>query len=228
MHFLPALGNHQTLRMLYRPESRQVFMGIYNNFLLTGGDTRPKGLLICSANRGEGSTTIAMGMAIAAAEVQSQPVLLIDGNFAQPQVCGAFGLPELYGFGDFLAGRVDLKSVVKATSMPNLQVMAAGVAPLNHISMLEAPAFENLLGRLATAYPLIIVDGPAVNVYAESVLYAAQVDRVFLVVNAGITRVQVVSTALARLTGGGCNNGKVELILNRRTFPIPPWIYKRI
>lgn len=228
MHFSPALSNHQILRVLYGPESRQVFMGIYNNFLLTAGDTRPKGLLICSANRGEGATTVAMGMALAAAEVQSQPVLLIDGNFAQPQVCGAFGLPEIYGLGDFLAGRVDLKSVVKATSIPNLQVMAAGVAPLNHISMLEAPVFENLIGRLTTAYPLVIVDGPAVNGYAESVLYAGQVDRVFLVVNAGITRVQVVSAALAKLAAGGCNHGKVELILNRRTFPIPPWIYKRL
>ena len=139
---------------------------------------------------------MAIGLAMAAAEIQNQPVLLIDGNFAHPQVCAAFGLPELYGFGDCLAGRIEAKSVVQATSVPQLQVMGAGVAPLNHISLLEPPAFKNLLGCLNREYATIIIDGPAVNVSPESVLYAAQVDRIFLVVHAGITRVQVVSTAL--------------------------------
>ena len=33
----------------------------------------------------------------------------------------------------------------------------------------------------------------------ESVLYAAQVDRTFLVVHSGVTRVPVIKTALAKL-----------------------------
>ena len=169
---------------------------------------------------------MALGIAMAAAEVRNQPVLLIDGNFSHPQVCEAFGLPELHGLGDFLAGSVDVKSVVRATTIPHLLVMGAGVAPLNHISMLESSAFKNLLDSLSAAFPFIIIDGPSINGFPESVLYAAQVDRVLLVVKSGVTRVQVVSTALARLAAGGCD--QVDLILNRRTFPIPPWIYQRL
>ena len=104
--------------------------------------------------------------------------------------------------------------------------MGAGAAPLNHISMLEAPAFNQLLDNLTAAYPLIIIDGPSINEFPESVLYAAQVDRVLMVVKSGITRVQVVSAALARLAAGGCD--QIDLVLNRRTFPIPPWIYQRL
>ena len=76
------------------------------------------------------------------------------------------------------------------------------------------------------AYPLIIIDGPSINGFPESVLYAPQVDRVLMVIKSGVTRVQVVSAALARLAAGGCD--QVDLVLNRRTFPIPPWIYQRL
>jgi len=226
MHLSPALSKRQTLQILSVPESLQVFMGIYDNILLTSSGTQQRSLLICAASRGEGASTVALGIAMAAAEVRKQPVLLIDGNFSHPQVCEAIGLPELQGLGDFLAGSIDVKSVVRATTIPNLQVMGAGMAPLNQISMLESPAFKNLLDRLAEAYALIIIDGPSVNGFPESVFYAVQVDRVFLVVKSGITRIQVVSTALAKLAAGGCE--KVDLVLNRRTFPIPPWIYRRL
>ena len=226
MNLSPALSNRQTLQILTGPESRQVFMGVYDNILLTSGCTRQNSFLICSANRGEGTSTVALGIAMAAAEVCNQPVLLIDGNFSHPQVCEAFGLPERHGLGDLLAGGQDVKSLVRDTTIPHLQVMGAGVAPPNYISMLESPAFNHHLDRLTAAYPLIIIDGPPVNGFPESVLYAAQVDRVLLVVKSGVTRVQVVSAALARLAAGGCD--QVDLILNRRIFPIPPWIYQRL
>lgn len=222
----PALNNHLTLERLSEPESRHVFMGVYNNFLLTAGDTRQKSLLICAANRGEGATTTAVGLALTVAGVQGWPVLLIDGNFGNPQVCKAFGAPGLHGLGDLIAGTTDIKGMVQATTVPHLWIMGAGAAPLDHVSTLEPPYFKNLVEKLSADYRLIIIDGPAINLFPESVLYAVQVDRVFLVVHAGVTRVQVMTTALTRLNVAGCD--QVDLILNRRAFPIPPWIYKRL
>jgi hypothetical protein len=60
----------------------------------------------------------------------------------------------------------------------------------------------------------------------ESVLFASPVDRVFLVVHAGETRAPVVTAALSKLAANGCD--KVDLVLNHRTFPISPWIYKKL
>ena len=133
MNLFPALSSRPTLRILTGPESRQVFMGIYDNILLTSGGTRQKSLLICSANRGEGSSTVALGIAMAAAEVWNQPVLLIDGNFSHPQVCEAFGLPDIHGLGDLLAGGLDVKSLVRDTTIQHLQVMGSrGAADQSH------------------------------------------------------------------------------------------------
>jgi capsular exopolysaccharide synthesis family protein len=226
MNLSPALSERHTVHILSSPEARQVFMGIYDNILLTANGTRQRSILICSANRGEGASTVALGLAMAAAEVWNQPVLLIDGNFSHPQACEAFGLADIHGLGDILAGHQDLPGLVRDTAIPHLQVLGAGVPPLNHISLLEAPAFSNLLDRFTATYPLIIIDGPSINCCPESVQYAPQVDRVLLVVKSGITRVPVVSAALVRLAAGGCEH--VDLILNQRVFPIPAWIYRRL
>ena len=129
------------------PDTRRVFTSMYNNVLLTTDVAPIKSILVCVADEGEGATTVAVGLALAAAEQQTRPVLLIDGNFRQPGVLAAFGQKDLY-------------------------------------------------------------------------------DRVFLVIHAGETRAPVVTAALSKLAANGCDKG--ELVLNRRTFPIPPWIYKKL
>ena len=65
MNLSAALSNRPALQTLSGPEARQVFMGIYDNILLTSGGTRKKSYLICSANRGEGASTVALGLAMA-------------------------------------------------------------------------------------------------------------------------------------------------------------------
>jgi capsular exopolysaccharide synthesis family protein len=208
------------------PRTRQIFAGIYNNILLTSGEKPPQSLLVCAAKPQEGATTVALGLALAAVEQQGQPVLLIDGNFHTPAICGAFGLPESSGLGDLLSGRLNLSDAISQTMVANLLVMGAGVAQQGHVRNLEPPNLRNLLNKLAPDYSLVIVDGPAVNAHLESALYASQVDRTFLVVHSGVTRVPVVKMALAKLSLGKA--GQVDLILNRRVFNIPAWLYNRL
>ncbi len=104
--------------------------------------------------------------------------------------------------------------------------MGAGIIPPAPIQALEPMKFRGLLEKLGRFYQFILVDGPPINVYPESPLYASQVDRVLLVVHAGKTRVPVVAKALAKLAAAGCDN--VEPILNRRTFVIPQAIYEKL
>lgn len=208
------------------PETRRVFASIYNNVLLTTDVTPLRSILVCAADAGEGATTVAVGLALAAAEQQTGPVLLIDGNSRQPAVLKAFGQEDLYGLGEIMAGKMEAGCAISATAAPNLRVMGAGAAQLNYVMKLESPSFRNFLQKLSALYALVIVDGPAVNTFPESVLFASQVDRVFLVVHAGETRAPVVTAALSKLAANGCD--KVDLVLNRRTFPIPPWIYKKL
>ncbi|MFI5331751.1 MAG: CpsD/CapB family tyrosine-protein kinase [Desulfobaccales bacterium] len=219
-----AIPDH--FRRISGPEARQIFAGIYQNMALTAAAKAPKSVLVCAANRQEGATTVAMGLALAAAEQQTDQVLLLDGDFHAPQICGAFGLPEAAGLGDLIAGLANTGAVVRKTPVANLWVMGSGVAHPGQVKSLEPPNLQDLLQVLAQQFPLVIIDGPALNLFPESVLYAPQVDRTFLVVHSGMTRVPVIKTALAKLAPEV--GSKVEVILNRRIFYIPGWIYQRL
>src|SRR5712692_2428959 len=218
-------ANHILNKML-AAENRRIFSGIYQHLLALVGPGSSKTVLVCSATSGEGTTSVAVGLAIAAAERGTGPVLLIDGNFQSPNICKIFGASDNTGLGNLLAGNGEAKAVAQPTTVANLSVMGVGAVPTNHIQALEPMKFLDLLAKLAGSYRFILVDGPPINVYPESPLYASQVARVLLVVHAGKTRVPVVAKALAKLAAAGCDN--VEPILNRRTFVIPQAIYEKL
>ncbi|MHB8068425.1 MAG: CpsD/CapB family tyrosine-protein kinase [Desulfobaccales bacterium] len=211
---------------LYSPQAQGIFANLYDNLMLVPGEAPVKSVLICSADPGEGSTTVALGLALAAAGKQSHPILLIDGNFHHPCICKALRLTDLYGLGELIAGRVEAPKAVIQRGAPGLFAMGPGIIPPDHLTDLEPPKFKDMLTRLREDYALVIVDGPAVNMYPESVMYGSQVDLIVMVVYSGVTRVPVVSKALSKLTAGGSK--KIDLLLNRRIFPIPKWIYKKL
>ena len=211
---------------LYSPEAQQIFATVYDNLLLSSRAEPIKSVLVCAADPGEGATTVALGLALATAPKQNRPILLIDGNFHDPCICQALKLTDLYGLGELIAGRVESFKAVIQRGASGLFAMGPGIMHPNHVSDLEPPKFKNLLDGLAADYSLVIVDGPPVNMHPESILYGSQVDQVLLVVYSGVTRVPVLSKALSKLMAGNCK--RVDLLLNRRIFPIPEWIYKRL
>jgi capsular exopolysaccharide synthesis family protein len=221
-----AKGESSFLQKALTPEGRRAFAGIYENLLATSSHGQPKSVLVCSATTGEGATSIATGLALAAAEKRKGPVLLIDGNFHNPQICRIFQVAGDTGLGNLLNGNSEVKGAARQTAIPNLSVMGAGAAPADHVQALEPMKFHRLLETLGLTYSFIVVDGPSINAFPESLLYAPQVDRVLLVVSAGKTRVPVASKALAKLAEVGCANA--EVILNRRTFVIPQVIYEKL
>ncbi len=219
-----VLSEYDDLYKWLSPRARKHFLGIYENLLVSSNSAGVGNLLVCSANRGEGATSVAMGIALAVSTQRNIPVLLIDGNYHHPQICNLMKSYGPAGIGDILAGRIDCESVAQTTMVPCLAVMGTGILPASHISLLEPPNLRNLLKKMNQLYPLIIIDGPCVNSYPESVLYGSQVDRVLLVVHSGVTRIPVVTAALSRMTA----SKRIEIILNRRLYPIPPSIYRRM
>ena len=211
---------------LYSPEAQQIFANVYDNLMLAAGEEGISSVLTCAAGPGEGATTVALGLGLAAVAKQNRPILIIDGNFHDPCICQALGLTDLYGLGELIAGRVESHQAVIHRAASGLHAIGAGIMHPNHLVDLEPPKFQHLLNRLAADYALVIIDGPPVNTHPESVLYGSQVDQVLQVVYAGVTRVPVLSKALSKLTAGNCK--KIDILLNRRIFPIPEWIYSKL
>jgi Mrp family chromosome partitioning ATPase len=75
-------------------------------------------------------------------------------------------------------------------------------------------------------FDYVILDAPPVPAFPECLVLCAKVDGVVLVVESGKTRRQVALRARKQVEEVG---GKVlGVVLNKRKYYIPEWIYRRL
>lgn len=216
------------LNKVLSSNASRIFSGICDHLIAIGSASQPKTMLVCCPSRGEGATTFALGLAFAAAEKRLGQVLLIDGNCHNPSISNFLGLSQAKGLADLLFGPVESNVAIKTTNKPNFSVMGTGAIGKEYIQITQPPKLQGLLNKLLEWYSFILLDGPSINAYPESILYASQVDRIFFVVHGGVTRAPVAEEALSKLSAAQCDKEKIDIVLNRRVFVIPQSIYKKL
>jgi capsular exopolysaccharide synthesis family protein len=182
----------------------------------------PSGLhtiLLTSPRHGEGTTTVALGLATALAKERETRVLLVEGNFRSPSFRNMLPLTREVGVLDFGAGRAAPEALATRLEPLNLFVIAAGMALRSDINV---EIVEALVGRLQSQYDFIVIDGPPVNSYADASVLATKVDGVILVVEADRTPVAEAEAAKRQLDRVGARI--LGLVLNRRRSYIPAFL----
>lgn len=182
----------------------------------------PSGLhtvLISAPRHGEGTTTVAVGLATALAKERETRVLLVEANVRTPCLSAVLPLSTTAGLSDFAAGRAAPEALVTRLEDVNLSVIAAGNTP-NPAMNLEV--IDSLLTRLQSQFDFVILDGPPVNSYADASIVATKVDGVILVVEADRTPVVEAEAAKRQLDKVGARI--LGVVLNRRRSYIPAFL----
>ena len=144
-------------------------------------------VLVCSAESGEGKSTVAAGLARAAASAGVR-ALLLECDLRKPSMAERFGLTSSEGLSDVLAGTVNASSAVREIgSGGTLDVLPAGTATTNPVALLEGDAMRLLLAWATGSYELIVLDAPALSV-PDVFTLARQVDGVLAVAWLGRSR----------------------------------------
>jgi polysaccharide biosynthesis transport protein len=163
-------------------------------------------LLMTSAGRGEGKTTITanLGAAMARAGVR---VILVDADLRSPALHKRFGLANDRGLSMLLedvAEREEALDVhIRTTATPNLRVLTAGPLPAAPTELLQLDDFRLLLNQLRQQADVIMVDSPPALAVADALVVARQADAALLVVAAHSTRVAAVRRLRARVAQSG-------------------------
>jgi capsular exopolysaccharide synthesis family protein len=195
--------------------------------LLTLQQEKPfRSLLLTSANKGEGTSTVLSALAAAMARDPHNSILIIDGNLSNPHVHLAFGLHRSPGLADLLTQRLPLRQALQRTALPNLYVLAAGEAISDTSSLLASAEMRARLYQLRQRFDQILIDGPAAASHPEVYLWGKLVDGVVLVLRARQTRTKVVQAVRKGFAGHGCN--LLGVVMNRQRYDIPRWLYNRI
>ncbi len=166
-------------------------------------------LLISSAGQGEGKTTVASNLAVAAARF-GLSVVLVDADLRKPDVANDFGLGNPPGLSDALAAGDGIESYLLDVGVEGLKVLAGGSIPPNPAELLASTTAANVLQTLADHHDMVIVDSAPVTRVADTLELIPTIDLVLLVARHGVTHMRGVADAIERIRQvGGTVSGAI-------------------
>jgi capsular exopolysaccharide synthesis family protein len=206
-------------------KSEEIFRGMWAS-LFYSGRTTGKTVLISSAARKEGTSTVACGLALSGSgPAGGARVALVDFNLRNPALHKILGLAQSPGVADVLVKGQDIESAAKAVN-DNLDVYTVGDIGKQSLGLLRSEVVEKFFAQLAEKYDYVLVDSAATNHFPDSQVLAGVLKEVVLVVHSDLTPREAVSQAKKRILSGG---GKLAgLVMNMRTYPIPKFLYNRV
>lgn len=233
---LPVVNREQSPVARRQPQAgRGRTSGEYSrlkiNILSANPDAKVKTLLFTSPTEGEGASTVLTDFAIFLAS-QGEKVLLVDANFQSPSLHERFHLGSENGLVELLLQKSTLQQVIKETGVSNLSIITIGMADHKPTTVEDEPfnpshvpnALDPYLEKLREEMDWVLFDAPSVNHLDEGLALSGKVDGVVMVVQAEKTRWQVAQNAKQRLEDSG---GRIlGVVLNKRKFYIPKWLYK--
>ena len=175
-------------------------------------------VVFTSANPGEGISHVVRSFAVELASHTGKRTLLVDARrLQQLRVADYMYMP---------------RSCVR-TSLPNLWTLPNDEAmdgPAD-TSRLQVSAWQNdpefgldRVQALSTSFDYTLIDCPSIKSSYEAALLAPMVDGVILVVEADRTKRDQIQRAQQTIEMA---NGKLlGLVLNKRRYVVPKWIYK--
>ncbi|HEX8322542.1 MAG TPA: hypothetical protein VF595_01395 [Tepidisphaeraceae bacterium] len=190
------------------------------------------GLISCRP--GQGASTLGAYIASAIADrleasmalSVDDRVLLIDADLAEPSQHRLLGAGENPGLGDWLMIATDteagIDSFVHDTSHPRLSLLPGGRSS-GAARLLDRT--DRLLIEATQTHRHVVMDLPPLSTTPTALRLAAKCHAVLLVVECGNLHQEVVRRSVRALQAAGANVAGV--VLNKRRFPIPDWLYER-
>lgn len=158
----------------------------------------PRVVAVSSALPKDGKTTCAANLALALAEQSSTRVLLVDGNFFEPELAQMFTLDRLTSATpDDSASWLAPYKVVEV--MPQLHV-AGIVRTAGEVPHFEQHRFDAMIDRLCrVAYDYIVIDAPALRGTPAALQLLSVADGMILSVRSGVTSATDLRRAVEQL-----------------------------
>ncbi|HEX7782634.1 MAG TPA: polysaccharide biosynthesis tyrosine autokinase [Sphingobium sp.] len=157
-------------------------------------------LMVTSTREGEGKSTTALGVAMAAAR-SGKKVLLVDADMRRPVLHDYMHVENDRGLSNLLSGDDNWKAVVRRTKSGGVTLLPAGPVPPAAGELLNGDRMTILVAQLLQSYDHVIVDTPPLLDLQDAPLVARSVQAILFVVEAGGAGVRSVRAALDRLDG---------------------------
>jgi non-specific protein-tyrosine kinase len=178
------------------PISPDIYRQIYVSLVLPV-DIGPV-IGITSAMRGEGRTTIALGLAETLAQDLDTEIAVIDTDLVRPSLAARLSMPTSRGLTRVLRGEVSIDEVIQPLS-ERLFVVTSDAAEDESARLLRRLSEDDPFRSLRARGAVTILDLPPILEHSYSSLVASVADAVILVIRAGVTPANTARDAIDRL-----------------------------
>jgi len=114
----------------------------------------------------------------------------------------------------------------KRVGPARLYFVPCGIVSADSNRQFDSPRFESFLKLAREKFDFVILDAAPIGKYPEPQTICSKVDGVVMVITSGKTRRQVAQRVKNEVEDAG--GTVLGVVINRRKYYIPEWIYKRL
>ncbi len=177
---------------------------------------------VSSCRMGEGVTTLATHLAVAAAACDRGPVLLVDCNWARPAAARVLGAEPAAGLAECLRAEQQWASAVRPATTKDLWLLSGGQVRGSPAAAYDSAALGPLIKELAATYQLVVFDMPAATQASCVAHLAGLLDGVLLVLEAGRVRWDTARRVKELFLGADAR--LLGAVLNKQHDGAPDWV----
>lgn len=208
------------------PATREESLKLVQRLFLTPEQTPRKAVVFAAIDSGNGCTRLCAITAQLLAENVSGSVCLVEGNFRTPSLPDLFGVDNHRGLADSLRQEGAIQGFAKQAGRENIWLLSSGSLGKDCINLLHCDRMKERVAELRSAFDYILIDAPPLNSYADAMVFGRLADGVVLVLEANATRREAALRVAESLQA--TRIPVLGAVLNKRTFPIPSALYKRL
>lgn len=181
----------------------EAYRTLRTSLLYSFVDDPPRVIVLTSPGPGEGKSTTCANLGVVLAQADKR-TLIIDADLRKPVMHRIFGLRNMRGVVNVVAGEHDLPGVWQEP-LVGLKVVTAGSLPTNPAELVGSRRFAELVERARETFDYVLVDAPPVELVSDPAIVASQGDGVLLVLDAQNTRKAAVRRSMRGLRTVGAN-----------------------
>jgi capsular exopolysaccharide synthesis family protein len=173
-----------------------------------------------------GTTTTAISLGTMLAKEAGYKVLLVDTNIRNPGLHSVFDMEPTAGICELIGGNGSNAFEFKRVGPARLYFVPCGIVSADSNRKFDSPRFESFLKLAREKFDFVILDAAPIGKYPEPQTICSKVDGVVMVITSGKTRRQVAKRVKNEVEDAG--GTVLGVVINRRKYYIPEWIYKRL
>jgi capsular exopolysaccharide synthesis family protein len=183
-------------------------------------------VIFTAASRGSGCTWLVGRVAKSLVEHAGASVCAVDANLHWPSLHTVLGLDNQHGLLQAMVQTQPIRNFLRPVKNTTFFVLTSGGSVADSHKVLLSDAFKSRVAELAEEFDYVLIDTPAINASNDATLVARQSDGVVLVLEANSTKRDTAQNA--KLALEAVHVPILGAVLNKRTYPIPESIYRRL